>query len=156
MGEQDEPGLGTHPLVMLPDLLHQKVPFHPGVDGGMAACLPTLQPLTLSSSLSTSRPQTVPNTPSHPIQPHHGLHYTPLYMKLPHIDTPLSVGEPSWLCTIHPIPATQLSEHNEWPCIPRTPIQHHHGLQYTPLGVPSRHDINPTPLDTLQPVGGLS
>jgi len=38
-------------------------------------------------------------------------------MKLPPIDTPLSMGEPSWLCSTHPLPTTQLSEQKEWHCI---------------------------------------
>jgi len=110
----------------------------------MAACLPTVQPLTLSSSLSTARPQTITNTLSPPIQPHHGLNYTPpgvhsrQYMKLPPIDTPLSVGEPSWLCSIHPLPTTQLSEHNEWHCITHTHppwLPCHFCIQYIPLVV---------------------
>jgi hypothetical protein len=50
-------GLGTHPLVMLPGWLHQMAPFHPCVDGGMAASLTTVQPLTPISALS---PITVP------------------------------------------------------------------------------------------------
>jgi len=57
-------------------------------------------------------------------------------MKLPPLDTPLSVGEPSWLCSIHPLPTTQLSEHKVWYCFTHTHppwLPCHFCIQYIPL-----------------------